>query len=370
MKSCLRRIGALCVVAAFAVVPIAAQADDIEGVWIDLFDGETLFGWHEIGDVDWNVTNGNLRCDTGAGGWAATSSQFSDFDLEATVRVLSGSQAALAVRAPLTGHPSENGAYTVVLEGPEGDGSAEWQEVRVSARGPEVTATVDGEPVELMGGGSAIGHIGVHYYERADEVEVQSMRLRPVQLRSIFNGEDLTGWNIIPDRDSEFFVEDGLLRVVDGNGQIETEELFKDFVLQIDCISHGDHLNSGVFFRGPPGVFWRGYEAQIRNQWVGDDRTQAVDYGTGGIYGNQPARKVTTDDYEWFTMTVVVRGNHMAVWLDEYLVADYTDMRPPIGNYDGKAGYVADAGTIHLQGHDPATDLSFRNIHIQEYPAH
>ena len=34
---------------------------------------------------------------------------------------------------------------------------------------------------------------------------------------------------------------------------------------------------------------------------------------------------------------------------------------------DGKRGYVPEAGTIHLQGHDPTTDLSFKNIQIQEY---
>jgi len=42
-------------------------------------------------------------------------------------------------------------------------------------------------------------------------------------------------------------------------------------------------------------------------------------------------------------------------------------VRPPVDNYDGKAGFVTEAGTIHLQGHDPATDLSFREINIQTY---
>jgi hypothetical protein len=126
-------------------------------------------------------------------------------------------------------------------------------------------------------------------------------------------------------------------------------------------------LNSGVFFRTPPGVFWKGYESQVRNQWQGDDRSKPVDFGTGGNYGNQPARRVVPSDHEWFTKTIVCDGNHAAVWIDGYQVSDYLDLRAVSDNADGKAGYVSAAGTINLQGHDPTTDLSFKNILIQDY---
>ena len=66
--------------------------------------------------------------------------------------------------------------------------------------------------------------------------------------------------------------------VKDGNGDLQTEETFGDFVLQLEIISNGTHLNSGVFFRALPGQFWSGYESQIRNQWEGDDRTRPVDF--------------------------------------------------------------------------------------------
>ena len=44
-------------------------------------------------------------------------------------------------------------------------------------------------------------------------------------------------------------------------------------------------------------------------------------------------------------------------------------MRPVSAESQGKAGYVPGPGTIHLQGHDPTTDLSFKNIVVQPYPA-
>jgi len=74
-------------------------------------------------------------------------------------------------------------------------------------------------------------------------------------------------------------------------------------------------------------------------------------------------------DHEWFSKTIVCDGNHMAVWINGYLASDFTDTRPVSENSDGKSGYVPGPGTIHLQGHDPTTDLSFKNIRIQEYPA-
>jgi uncharacterized protein with LGFP repeats len=92
-----------------------------------------------------------------------------------------------------------------------------------------------------------------------------------------------------------------------------------------------------------------------------------VDFGTGGIYNRQPARKVVSRDREWFTKTVIAAGKHIAVWVNGYLVSDWTDTRPEKDN--ARQGARTRAGSIGLQGHDPTTDLSFRNIQIMEYPS-
>jgi hypothetical protein len=146
---------------------------------------------------------------------------------------------------------------------------------------------------------------------------------------------------------------------------LQTEAKWADFVLQLDCISNGKHLNSGVFFRSLPGQFWSGYKAQIRNQWQGD-RTKPVDFGTGGLYGRQPARKVVSSDKEWFTLTVVAQGKHIAIWVNGYQTVDFTDDRKAAE--DARRGAKTDAGPISLQGHDPTTDLSFRNLRVAELP--
>jgi 3-keto-disaccharide hydrolase len=358
----------LLAVAVLVCTAAAAQTPDYAEGWIDLFDGETLFGWNTFGDGDWKVVDGALVCggdvtggDKGCG-WIATTCQFTDFEFKASVRVASRKDVGFAFRAGLEGHPSENGTAVVPVKGLTNFG---WVELNVVVQGDQIDAKIDGVKVKGVTLGRAKGYIGILYYR--NKVEVKDIKLRPLNAKPIFNGKDLSGWNIIPGRKSKFSVVDSAINIKDGNGQIETEKLFKDFVLQMEIISNGTHLNSGVFYRGPVGIFWKGYESQVRNQWKNDDRTQPEDYGTGGNYGNQEARKVVSTDGEWLYKTIVCEGNHTSVWINGYLASDFYDTRPVLGDWNGKNGYVPGPGTIHLQGHDPTTDLSFRNIRVLEY---
>ena len=70
---------------------------------------------------------------------------------------------------------------------------------------------------------------------------------------------------------------------------------------------------------------------------------------------------------EWFRMTVVAVGNHLATWVNGYPVCDFTDDRP--ANDNPREGLRLAAGTISLQGHDPTTNLLFRRFEIAEMPA-
>ena len=69
------------------------------------------------------------------------------------------------------------------------------------------------------------------------------------------------------------------------------------------------------------------------------------------------------DDFQWFPMTLHADGPHMAVWVNGYQVSDWTDDAQ--ARHDNpRKGLRLEAGTIQLQGHDPTTDLSFRNLRI------
>jgi hypothetical protein len=71
-------------------------------------------------------------------------------------------------------------------------------------------------------------------------------------------------------------------------------------------------------------------------------------------------------DGEWFSMTIIAHGNHLATWVNGVQVADWYNNRPASDN--ARNGCKLTAGHISIQGHDPTTNLSFRNIRIVELP--
>ena len=198
--------------------------------------------------------------------------------------------------------------------------------------------------------------------------EFRNIKLRPLGLKSIFNGKDLTGWKPPDGNKSVFAVTpEGSLHLTQGKGALESDDKYGDFVLQLEAMTGGKNLNSGIFFRSIPGELLNGYECQIHNGFKNNDRSQPVDGGTGAIYRRQSVRKVVPDDLQWFHETLIATGKHMACWVNGYQVTDCIDERPPDDN--PRNGARTAAGTFQLQGHDRATDVSFRNLRATELPA-
>lgn len=324
-----------------ADVPDSLTPQEIEDGWLLLFDGETAFGWKIDGEA--KVEDGILILGGSKPTQARTTTAF-DWD-----------NAWLKVETKWEGDdpPSlqlgSNGRVTL-NEQSKGKFLDQAVDSTVTSGGPL--------PVTVMTCDIPAG----------SQLHLRSVRCRPTDLKPIFNGKDLSGWKKIAGRQSEFSVTDeGELTIKDGPGDIQTEEQWADFILQLDIKTNGKHLNSGVFFRATPGQFWSGYESQIRNQWEGDDRTQPVDFGTGGIYNQQAARKVVSNDNEWFTKTIIAHENHIAVWVNGYQVSDFTDERSQSDN--AREGSKLGKGPVSLQGHDPTTDLNFRRIRIAPLPS-
>jgi hypothetical protein len=73
-----------------------------------------------------------------------------------------------------------------------------------------------------------------------------------------------------------------------------------------------------------------------------------------------------SNDNEWFTITLVADENRISTWVNGYQTVDWKDDRPKDEN--PRKGYRSEKGPVSLQGHDPSTDLVFRNIRISEMP--
>lgn len=349
--------------------------------WISLFDGETLFGWQATSDANWRVEDGTIVVDEGDQGLLLTTSTFGDYVLKVDFKSAKGTNSGIFLHTPVNVTDPATDCYELNIadsDNPfptcslvkrhktEGNfDSEEWQSYEVAVSGDQVKVSLDSNIVLEYTDPHPLyrGHIGLQLNQ--GRVAFRNIKLRPLNSQSIFNGKDLAGWKEYPEMESEFTVnEAGELNVKNGKGQLETKGSYGDFVLQLECISHAAQLNSGIFFRCIPGDVMMGYESQIHNGFKSGDRRLPVDCGTGGIFRRTDARLVVADDLKWFHKTIIADGPHIATWVDGYQVADWTDDRKPDEN--PRRGLRTEPGTIIIQGHDPTTNLSFRNLSVVE----
>jgi len=181
----------------------------------------------------------------------------------------------------------------------------------------------------------------------------------------IFDGKTLAGWTL--HGKSEAVVVDGVIRLTNGSGSLESEGKYGDFVLQIEYftpVREDKGVNSGVFFRCIPGQIMNGYECQILNSPGENDYKSYMGTDTGGIFRRQVGRNVAPKDGEWNYLTLAARGARMASWVNGIQVTDWTDERAPHEN--PRNGRRIEAGTIQFQGHDPGTEILLQNIRIWE----
>lgn len=363
-------------------MPILSPEEISDG-WITLFDGQTLFGWKAESKANWEAKNGVLSVSQGEPGLLCTTSTFDNYQLKLEFRAPEKSNSGIFLRtASVVGkedvatkcyelniagadNPFPTGSLVMRAKAKEVPYVDDWRSYDVTVDGAKITVLLDGAEVVSYEDPNPLGSGFIGLQLNSGLVEFRNIKLKPLGLDSLFNGKDLSGWKEPAETQSKFSVtEEGWLNVKNGKGYLETEKSFGNFALQLQCISNADCLNSGVFFRCIPGETMNGYESQIQNCFKNDDRTQPADCGTGGIFRRINARRVIPNDKEWFTKTIIADGSHISVWVDGYQVTNWTDERPAHEN--PRNGLRTEAGTIQLQGHDPTTDLSFRNITARE----
>lgn len=368
--------------------PLSDQ--EVADGWISLFDGHTLFGWESSQpEINWHVDAEAIVADEGPAGLLTTKVPFADFELRAEFRMEADGNSGIFVRTPRNPTDPTTDCYEVNIADTHPDGfltgslvgrqkteapltgSGEWKQMIIRAEGPKIQVTVDETLVldytEESETAPRAGYIGLQ--KRVGKIEFRKLVLRPLGMQSLFNGTDLTGWREVPGSKSEFTVEEGVIRVRNGLGFLETVDTFGNFLLQYDAKTHANDLNSGLFFRAMPGTEEapsNGYEVQIHNGIVDDDPTQPANGGTGGIFRRVEARRVVSRDNEWFRTTLVANGPHIAVWVDGYQVVQWEDTREPDEN--PRRGLRTAPGHLSLQGHDPTTDLSFRSFAVAPLP--
>jgi hypothetical protein len=181
--------------------------------------------------------------------------------------------------------------------------------------------------------------------------------LSHAQQRSLFNGEDLTGWDIYGTE--KWYVEDGILICESGPdkeyGYLATEETFKDFDLTLEFLQEADG-NSGVFFRSSiEGTKISGWQAEVAPP---GHNTGGIyeSYGRGWLIKADPEKDKILKMGDWNTMRIRVMGDHVTTWLNGEMMIDFRDEK--IGKADGSI-----ALQIHSGG---GIRVKWRNLKIRE----
>jgi len=196
--------------------------------------------------------------------------------------------------------------------------------------------------------------------------------------RPLFDGKTLNGWrgyksDAPPDG---WHVADGTITKERGTGDLMTRDQFGNFELELEW-KIGVAGNAGIFYRGTEEydhIYWSAPEYQLLdNLKAADNRTPLT--RAGADYGLYPA----PDGHDhpagqWNKARIVVRGNHVEHWLNDFKLLEY-ELGSPEWTAKVKASKFgvypnygkAPRGYIGIQGDHPGV-LSLRNIRIRELP--
>lgn len=195
-------------------------------------------------------------------------------------------------------------------------------------------------------------------------------RAQDADFRPLFNGKDLTGWQMKSKRGPGYVVENGVLVCpAQGGGNLFTNEQFANFILELDFkLTPGG--NNGVGLRAPLGgdAAYSGMEIQILDDPAPQYRTLKPYQYCGSLYGVAPAKRGALKPAgEWNHYRILCDKRRVQVTLNGQVVVDINlDEVTDPEVVKSHPGLQRQAGHIGLLGHGTRTE--FRDLKIQVLP--
>ena len=168
----------------------------------------------------------------------------------------------------------------------------------------------------------------------------------PGKRAALFDGQTLDGWTVIK---CEATVDDGDILITGGNGLIQTEEKYGNFVLEFEWKALRDNKwDSGVYFRYdtvPEGRPWpKRYQVNLRRGMEGN---------VGSLEGAKSEGLV--QDGEWNKFKLTVQGTKASLEINGQSAWQADGLGEP------EIGYIA------LQAEVPGGgQYRFRNIYLTQ----
>ena len=177
------------------------------------------------------------------------------------------------------------------------------------------------------------------------------------KFKSLFNGKDLSGWNI--HGTEKWYVEDGNLVCESGPdnqyGYLSTDKQYKNFELRLQFKLEANG-NSGVFIRSSiDGTKINGWQVEVAPH---DHHTGGIyeSYGRGWLIKPTPAAEKFLNANGWNKMRILVVNDEVTTWLNGNKMVNIKDEKIGAGN-----------GFIALQIHDGGgIKVRWKKIEIKE----
>jgi hypothetical protein len=172
---------------------------------------------------------------------------------------------------------------------------------------------------------------------------------------ALFNGRDLSGWQVMGKAANGWKVADGILinETSQEKGQhkayanLRTEREFEDFNLRLE-FRVPENGNSGVYLRGI-------YEVQVANSYG----RRNDPHNCGALYSRiTPSENASKPPGEWQTFDITLVDRHLTVVHNDKKIID----NQPVLGCTGGALWSDESrpGPIYLQGDH--TDVNYRNM--------
>ena len=372
--------------AGLIAVALPIQAGDAPGANYSgsLFDGLSLDGWTAENGCEAAVEDGLLVLKAGDG-WLRSDHTYRDFILHVEWKALkpAGYDAGIFIRTLPEGKPFPDTGYQVnLLQAKEGNianlpGASstglikpgDWNVFDITVLGETVALSINGkEAYKVAGLKQPAGYVGLQCeVPNGGQFQFRNLRMTELDYRSLFNGQDLDGWEGAGEPAEKCWkVQDGLLQCTGAPGPwLRSTEQFDDFNLRFEYQVSREG-NSGVYVRVPAdGNHHRendeappaGFEVQVLDD-AAPKYKDLKDYQfSGSVYDIAGAtRHVSKPAGQWNTLEINARGQRIAITHNGVVVVDLDEEKFPLIKLRQTKGFLG------LQNH--STLVKFRKLRI------
>ncbi len=179
--------------------------------------------------------------------------------------------------------------------------------------------------------------------------------------QSLFDGRSFSGWKKAAENPDTWSILDGAL-VARGPRchlfYVGDEQPFKNFHLKLEIMTRPGSNGGVIFHTAYQAEGWplKGFESQVNinhKDWR----------KSGSIIGAADIGITTLRDNEWWTHEIIVEDNQVRVLINGKLILMYNQ---PEGALPGdRFDRILTDGTFALQGHDPHSEVHYRNIRVK-----